>query len=260
MTLEPIRVRRVVDEVIERITELITSGAVPGDAPLPAERKLAEQLGVSRPVIREAMGALEALGLVTVVRGRGRFPGSLSANGASPPWLVKLPSYHREVLHLLDVREALEVKSVTLAVKHRTRKDLARLKALVRTARRESGRAPVDHASMQRLDTEFHRAIAASSGNTYLVTLISLVVAALQKERMDLFAIPGRARLSVQEHQAVLDALVVGNVAAAQRAIRRHVSSVRATLTAVSELARARGARSAGASFGEKRGLMGVSG
>ncbi|MDR7421567.1 MAG: FCD domain-containing protein [Armatimonadota bacterium] len=240
MALQPVRRHRMVDEVVRRLLDLVSGAPWAPDRPLPSERVLAERLRVSRPVIREAMGALEGMGVVTVIHGRGRFLGPLPANGAIPSWLLRLPRHRKEVLHLLQVREALESLSVRLAAVRRKRADLARLRANLARTRRATASPQVDKRLMQTLDTEFHTRLAAASGNPFLETLITLIVAALREEREDLFAVPGRPEQSLRAHEAIVEAVAAGDPETAVRALRDHAASVRATVDAVTALARSR--------------------
>jgi GntR family transcriptional repressor for pyruvate dehydrogenase complex len=236
--LQPVRRHRMVDQVVQRVLDLVSGETWEPDTPLPSERVLAERLRVSRPVIREAMGALEGMGVVTVMHGRGRFLGPLPANGAIPSWLMRLPKHREGVLQLLQVREALEGLSVRLAAARRRRADIARLRRNVERSRRAVVGPQVDKRLMQTLDTEFHTLLASASGNPFLEALITLVVTALREEREDLFAVPGRPEQSVQAHEAILRAVAAGDPERAAGALRDHVASVRATVEAVAALAR----------------------
>jgi GntR family transcriptional repressor for pyruvate dehydrogenase complex len=227
-----------VDEVVDRLLDLVSGERWEPNAPLPSERVLAGRLRVSRPVIREAMGALEGMGVVTVRHGLGRFLGPLPANGAIPSWLMRLPKHREAVLHLLQVREALEVLSVRLAAQRCRPADIAKLRRNVGQSRRAAAGRDVDKRLMQTLDTEFHTLLAAASGNIFLEKLITLVVSALREEREDLFAVPGRPAQSVQAHEAILDAVAAGDPEAAKKALAAHVASVQATVEAVAALAR----------------------
>jgi GntR family transcriptional regulator, transcriptional repressor for pyruvate dehydrogenase complex len=238
VALEPVRRHRMVDEVVDRLLNLVSGDQWEPNTPLPSERVLSDRLRVSRPVIREAMGALEGMGVVTVRHGRGRFLGPLPANGAIPSWLMRLPKHREAVLHLLQVREALEVLSVQLAADRREPADIAKLRRNVQQSRRAAAGPDVDKHLMQTLDTEFHTLLATASGNAFLERLIALVVAALREEREDLFAVPGRPAQSVQAHEAILEAVAGGAPEAAKKALVAHVASVQATLEAVAALAR----------------------
>lgn len=167
VNLEPLRAVRLKDAFLERFERLILSGELaPGDR-LPPERDLAVRLGVSRPVVHEALLELEARGLVTVLPRQGtrvndfRREGSLALlesvfrhrNGAWEAGLLR---------DTLALRRVIETEAARQAAENRGDTDVRTLHAVLE---REDACAPRDVATLVALDFELHHEVAMASGN-----------------------------------------------------------------------------------------------
>ncbi|QXJ21357.1 FadR family transcriptional regulator [Actinomadura graeca] len=204
-----------VDQVIAQLREGIASGALPVGSKLPSETKLAASLGVSRPVIREALGSLRTLGLVASSVGKGWQVTSdtVSSN------LVLADSYLPE--HLYEVRQHLEVPSAGYAALHRTDSDVERLRQILED---EGGAA--DPTSAVALDGAFHIGIARCSGNPLLERLVEYIRTGLEEQSRALTTLHGRGQQAMAEHQAILDAISAGDRQAAEAAMQAHLDAV----------------------------------
>lgn len=208
----------------EIIQERIRSGEFPPGGALPGQRQLAEELNVGRPAIREAISALEGLGLVRVEAGRGVFvvtPGIPSARR----WRFES---RYSVEHVYAVRESLESLSVQLATERATRGDLKDLNHLVN--RLASAVAHEDLIEMSIADSEFHQRLAELSGNTLLQEMLNWFDPVLTESRNIAFANPdpkGRSAPAL-EHRRIVQAMENGNKAAATRAMKQHILHARA--------------------------------
>src|SRR5712675_949764 len=110
--------RSLAHELITRLTDDITSGNIPPGARLPTEQELIAATGVSRTVVREAVAALRAEGLVLTRQGVGAFV----ANVARRPFRIDLDGLHslREVLDVMELRTGMEVEAAGLAAERAT--------------------------------------------------------------------------------------------------------------------------------------------
>src|SRR5579864_9217579 len=149
-------------QVVRDLSTRIDAGELAAGAQLPPERELMAHYGVSRTVVREATSSLRASGRVATHQGRGAFV--LSAPPAfrftvDPAQLSTL----RDVLHVMDIRVALEAEAASLAASRRGAGQLAAigdaLAALAANARKAAGNSASDVA--------FHLAIANATGNSY---------------------------------------------------------------------------------------------
>jgi GntR family transcriptional regulator, transcriptional repressor for pyruvate dehydrogenase complex len=164
----PVRVRSAADEVLAVLADAIRGGLYqPGDA-LPRERDLADRLGVSRAVVREAIAALRQAEIVTVRRGHngGTVVGSL-AN--LPQVLARIAGETRyEFRALLEARRGLELQSALLASGRIDAGGLARLRALVDELPDLIG----SDAEFYEADVRFHLTLGELSGNAMLAGFI----------------------------------------------------------------------------------------
>ncbi|MGW7267666.1 FadR/GntR family transcriptional regulator [Streptomyces sp. NPDC054842] len=213
----------VTDEAIGKIKEMIVSGALrPGDR-LPRESELAAGLGLSRNSLREAVRALSLIRILDVRQGDGTYVSSLD-----PQVLLEALSFvvdlHRDdtVLEFLAVRRILEPAATALAAPRVTDEELdtlaARLDAL--------GPAP----SVEELvaaDLEFHRAIARSSGNAVLCSLLEGLAGPTTRARVWRgLTREDAAGRTLREHRAILGALRDRDAEAARSWATVHIASV----------------------------------
>ena len=218
--LKQIDNRRLYQQIADQIRTFIDKGNYTPGARLPPERDLAQQLGVSRPSVREALIALEIEGSVEVRMGAGvyvcsvaqRKPQALSTMGESP-------------IELMQARAAIEGTVVMLACAKATPEALLALRQILNNmlAAMAQNRSPLV------FDRQFHQTIAAMTGNAVLERLVG--------ELFDERHSPIAARLSahsesgqtwataLQEHEAILRALENRDVLAAQTSVRMHLQA-----------------------------------
>ncbi|MEU7869219.1 FadR/GntR family transcriptional regulator [Dactylosporangium sp. NPDC049140] len=192
------------DEAIDKIKGMITSGELgPGDR-LPKEADLAERLGLSRNSLREAVKALSMIRVLDVRQGDGTYVTSLE-----PDLLLDALSFvvdfHRDdtVLQFLEVRRILEPAATALATARMTDDDVARLQAVLDAL----GAEPAIEALVAN-DLEFHRLIAAGSGNAVLCSLIDGLSGPTTRARIWRgLTQEGAAARTREQHQAIVDAI-----------------------------------------------------
>nr|BFE61958.1 FadR/GntR family transcriptional regulator [Dactylosporangium thailandense] len=192
------------DEAIDKIKGMITSGELgPGDR-LPKEADLAERLGLSRNSLREAVKALSMIRVLDVRQGDGTYVTSLA-----PDLLLDALSFvvdfHRDdtVLQFLEVRRILEPAATALATTRMTDADVANLQAVLDAL----GDAPSIEALVAN-DLEFHRLIAAGSGNAVLCSLIDGLSGPTTRARIWRgLTQEGAAARTREQHQAIVDAI-----------------------------------------------------
>lgn len=232
-TWEPIRQGSVSSLIATRILDVIDLEKLrPGDR-LPPERELAAKLGVGRPSLREALGALKAQGRVEVRHGAGVF---VADPETTRSLRAALYTEEIDIEELFDMREVLELPAAAWAAKNQ---DTVKLKAVVEAYEiltAESLKPHVDWRHLQALDAAFHQRIVEAAGNRFLARTQGVLQEILSRGMETTLRVPGRPEQSRLDHRRILDAILAGDPAAARRAARVHVRGARrAALTRLHE-------------------------
>ncbi|MFP3121938.1 FadR family transcriptional regulator [Ectobacillus funiculus] len=203
-------------QVVERIVDLLMSGQMkPGDK-LPPEMELMEELQVSRPVLREALSALETLGVITRKTREGTF---FTNKVGSQPFSVMLAVSVDNLPAIIEARMALELGLVTMAAEKITDEQLARLKETIDLI---ANSVDDDYGEV---DKEFHRIIALSANNPVVEGMINSLLITHDKVNTQ---IKFRERdLTVEYHTAIYNALAKHDPHEAFTQMYRHLSYVR---------------------------------
>lgn len=200
-------------DVQAQLQSLIESGHFKQSDRLPSELELARSFGVSRPVVREALMSLQALGLTASQTGKGTF---VISDRIRAPFLIGRYS----PAHIKEVRRALEIPSAQLAALRRTDQDVGQLAALL--ARMEDADDP---ARRNKLDADYHIAIANASGNLLFVKLIEDMRTILEEHSLAVAKAPHRRKAASVEHTAIYEAIVRRDTDAAGTAMAEHLDN-----------------------------------
>jgi len=174
----PIRARRTFEAVVSEIAEAIRTGQLRRGDRLPSERLLAEQMEVSRPTLREAIGVLAKAGLVEVRPGSNG--GTFVLSESVPSALVEaIDSRLASIPAVLEARRALEPAIAALAARNGDDSDFAEMERIVELQRR----AVDDWARVTQLDTRFHLQLARATKNPVLVAMMSTLSRQLEIAR-----------------------------------------------------------------------------
>lgn len=216
--------RALSERITSQISDAIISGELkPGDR-MPPERVLAEQFGVSRTVIRDAIKTLSGRGIVRVKRGAGIFVATAEETvmGRLGELSNVLPLQGAGLRDLFDVRKVLEVQGAEWAAQRRSAHHVERLRGIVEGAYRRSEDLDV----LSERDAQFHVAIAEASQNLVLVRVMFTLLDLLEASRRETLNIPGRPRLSLDQHEGILRGIEDRDPEEARRAMLEHLTSV----------------------------------
>lgn len=214
---------RLSDRVARELLDTIVSRKLrPGDR-LPTERELAEQFGVSRTVVREAVRSLAGKGIIDGRPGRGLTVAAVEASAVRQSFTLYLHgSSSIDYRKVHEVRAILEVQVAGLAARRATTGELDELASLC-----DSMEAVVeDNEAASREDVEFHRALATSTHNELYVLLLDSIGDSLMEIRRETFRIPGRAAVALTAHRDILRAVASRDRAGACREMRAHLQDV----------------------------------
>ncbi|WCN83147.1 FadR/GntR family transcriptional regulator [Micromonospora sp. LH3U1] len=211
------------DEAIGKIKTMITSGELgPGDR-LPKEADLARRLGLSRNSLREAVKALSIIRILDVRQGDGTYVTSLA-----PQLLLDMLSFvvdfHLDdtVLDFLEVRRILEPAATALAAQRMGAEEIAALQVVLDSLGDTS-----DVEALVANDLEFHRLIAVGSGNTVLCSLLDGLSGPTTRARIWRGVTQqGAVTRTREQHQAIVDAITVGQADLARSWATVHVAGV----------------------------------
>jgi len=193
-------------------------------ATLPSAADLAEALGVSRPVVRESLNALRALGIVEIANGKKATIRDLDSGVLRIYFGRALQIVDDSMREVMDVRVGIEIRSATLAARNRTDADLARLQTIM--AQMREGRGGAGEFSLH--DTALHLAISEASGNKLIFHIVESLQSALRNASYHgVLALGDRETLDgiVAEHGHLVDAIMRGDEEAAATLMNDHLAS-----------------------------------
>ncbi|MGW1891612.1 FadR/GntR family transcriptional regulator [Streptomyces sp. NPDC002004] len=217
-------------DIQERIKKLIIDRRLPSGAPLPTEPELMELLGVSRNSVREALKALQAMGIVEIRHGFGTYVGPMSVAPMIEGLTFRTVAGHYRgedsLLQLLELREAVETGLIARLAGHIPDADLAELDALVDRMDTEAAAGAVGADT----DRAFHAALYRGLGNPLLREVLEAFWDAFHRVRTDLVDVPQDPKVTCRQHREILDAVRSGDVLRAERALREHFGNIRIRL------------------------------
>lgn len=226
MELKPIRTRKIYEEIVDQIRDLIARGELkPGDR-LPAERVLVERLKVSRASIREAISALELMGILEVRSGEGTYVRKLRSEAVVAPlaWMITMEK--GTVLELLEVRKFLEVQAAGMAAQRADENELRELALALDDLKAEVNNPTSDGSS----DHRFHYSITRATKNKLMIRLMDaisdLMGYLLKTSRSKLYEGKYTPALLYEEHSKIYEAIKAGDVMAARERMLAHLTGV----------------------------------
>ena len=208
------------EAVLTHLRAEIEHGAYAIGDKLPSEAELCRRLEVSRPVLREALRALQVMGLTVSRTGKGTF---VLANTVQDPTFGDYAASD-----LLEVRRHVEIPVVGYAAVRRTPEDLDRLAHLLERMEEET-----DTTAWVAMDTIFHIAVAEASQNPVFRKVIEEIRDALARQSAFLNELGDRREQSNREHRAIVEALADGSEPDAVAAMSHHLDRVETTLSSI---------------------------
>jgi GntR family transcriptional repressor for pyruvate dehydrogenase complex len=209
-------------EAVAAIQEMIRSGQLKAGEKLPTERELAEALGLSRPTVREAVQSLAAMNILDVRHGTGIFVSSLDLSALLAPLWFALELTEPAFDQLFEIRLMLEPFAAQLAAARASDDDLKAIQA----AMEPLSEVGLDLEFRVVADIELHRRIIEASHNEILIGVVSSLGVLARKSRELTVELPDREQHAVDEHKALVAAIVRRDPEGARQAMHRHLSNV----------------------------------
>jgi GntR family transcriptional regulator, transcriptional repressor for pyruvate dehydrogenase complex len=237
--LGPIKSTRIYEEIVRQVKQLISEGRFKSGDRLPPERELAEKFVVSRTSVREALRALESLGLIDIRPGEGTFVREVSIDALIGPLALLMTSQREAIGELFEARRVLEPAIAALAASRATPDEVQEMERILEDQAREIAEGRTGLAQ----DAAFHAAIGTAAHNRAITRLVHAIMDLLTQSREESINTPGRPTRSHQDHWRIVQAIARRNSAAARQAMLDHLVAVEA-LVLGPESQRPRGGRS----------------
>ncbi|GED61663.1 FadR/GntR family transcriptional regulator [Lysinibacillus sp. FSL M8-0216] len=231
MELRKIKPKKIYEEVSEILHEKIRAGVLkPGDR-LDSVEQLAEQLQVSRSAVREALSALKAMGLIEIKQGSGTFVKSVPPNRLDFPLSTAMLSNKLDIARLLEVRKIIEVGAAASAAINRTEQDIQAMVQILEDMKQAHG----DGELGEKVDYQFHVAIATASQNPLLATILDQISGLMidtmkETRRIWLYSKKTTSEQLYEEHMNIFLAIQQQNEELAKQAMTFHLSNVEKVL------------------------------
>ncbi|HEU5383900.1 MAG TPA: FadR/GntR family transcriptional regulator [Ktedonobacteraceae bacterium] len=213
---------RIAELIVEYIAEQHLS---PGDR-LPTEQEFAEQFGVSRTIVRDAIKMLTPSGLVRPRRGSGIFVGEEEQQFPHiSPFHLASPAAPERINELFEFRSFQEMQTARLAARHVSVAELRTIEHFL--AMNQEAAKSEDRETFLRSDDEFHRSIAIAAHNAFFVEAVTSILQ-LQRWAINILTggAPGSSLSAVEQHTRLFEAIRDGKPEQAAEAARVHVEFV----------------------------------
>ncbi len=211
--------KKLSDEVISWIKDYILSHGLRAGDPLPTEGAMSELMGVSRNIVREAVKALNFLGIIDSAPKRGLTVAKVNLQLATEYLGFHLAINDFPKSQLLETRIAIEIGALSSAMHHLKKKP-----KLVETLKQACSKTDIrDVDEFIARDLAFHRGLLEAGGVEPLMAFGGLIQTFFQRFRPDVQTAQAKWRGGVLKHRAILTALQAGNLARAETALREHL-------------------------------------
>jgi GntR family transcriptional regulator, transcriptional repressor for pyruvate dehydrogenase complex len=233
--IEPLeREQRLYERVVEKVLALISSGAWKPGFRLPPERELSEAFGVSRTVVREAVKALEARGVLESATGSGVSVRQADFNmvSRSLQTYMQLSQQVDFEIRLNEVRRVLEVEMVALAAARIIPEQRTQLREICQQMRSDGHTAQ----QMAALDFRLHVTLAEATQNELFKVLLAPLIDQLRDQIVLTWeGFPRPVNLVFDQHEAIVAAVENGDAEAARQAMTKHLAFSREVLEEISQ-------------------------
>ena len=222
--LGPIKSTRIYEEIVRQVKQLIAEGRFKSGDRLPPERELAEKFVVSRTSVREALRALESLGLIDIRPGEGTFVREVSIDALVGPLALVMTSQREAIGELFEARRVLEPAIAAMAASRATPDEVQEMERILGDHAREIAAGRTGLAQ----DAAFHAAIGTAAHNRAITRLVHAIMDLLTQSREESINTPGRATRSHQDHRRIVEAIARRDSTAARQAMLDHLVAVEA--------------------------------
>ena len=215
--------QKIYEKVAEHIKTQILKGDIKPGEKLPSAKELCERYQVSRSTVREALSALQVIGLIETRQGEGSTVRTVNPEDFKLPNFQQVLLTKETLLELLEARNLLEVSIAGLAAINRTESDLEKLVLILESMEEHLH----DEQQSRLLDMQFHLAIATSSQNSILLRMLESISEPMEKSMKDIRKVSFNKEFSdsvLAGHQNVYFAIAEGNAELAEQMMKDHLN------------------------------------
>lgn len=217
----PIKNTKVYEQVIEQIKNMIIDGTLKKGDKLPSERELVEHLQVSRTSIREALRALQIIGLVECRQGEGNYIRESFENSLFEPLSMMFMLQKSSSSEIMEIRKIIEVETAALAAQRITDEELKHMKVLLDSINSNN---EVDNV---KIDKEFHYKVAKASRNYLIINILnaisSLMDEVIKDARRRILVDEDNKEVLFKQHDDIYKGLKSRNPKKASEAMKKHL-------------------------------------
>ena len=218
------RTKPVPELILDEIRRLASAGILKSGDRLPSESELAESFGVGRSSLREAMRALQLLGVVDVIQGKGTFLRQTYMLPLVTDWarLSRLGL----ISQVMEARQIIEVAIAQFAAERATEEDIAAMRAAIRQAEEAHG----DPVICGEASVNFHQALAEATHNEVLALMYKTVRDLYLETARQMQMTPANAEDRLQDHRRILECIEQQNLELASKLMAEHIEKGRQLL------------------------------
>ena len=208
--------------IVNQIRKMILSGELKKGDQLPSERDMAQQFGVSRTAVREAIKSLSEIGLIDIMVGRGTFVANNTADRIveSVNLLLDVEKVVKEDLHY--ARKVLEAPIAKLAAKNRKQENIDQLQFLIEKMEKSKNHTK----KFIEVDMEFHVELAKASGNSAFVVLTQAIMQILRSDLTFVLNFQDQTETALSHHKKIRKNIVSQDIEGAELAMQSHMHQV----------------------------------
>jgi GntR family transcriptional repressor for pyruvate dehydrogenase complex len=229
--LTPITRTTLTADICRKLVDQLARGDWKEGNRIPSERELGQRLNVGRASLREALKALEIMGMIETRSGEGMFVSAKSEFLARPILWAITEGGHVELSELIEARKLMEVELSALAAARATEDDLEKIREHL-----DKMEAAIENPDIFFVsDLNFHLAIAEAAHNRILLRAVQLIRNLMRQWMADAARLPGTPRLAFGQHRAVFLAIKEKNQAAARATMAEHLDAMATRLRCLQE-------------------------
>jgi GntR family transcriptional repressor for pyruvate dehydrogenase complex len=226
MNLKPAKTKRIYEKIVDQISTLVAEGQIKAGDKLPSERDLAERLQVSRASVREALSALEIMGLLEIRSGEGTYIKHVNIASVIVPLPRALSLETDTIFELMEVRKILETQAAVLAAERAEYQDLS----VMRDSLTEIRKGLNADRQGYLCNRNFHDAIAEGTKNRMLIHMLHVISDTMQQTLKtnwaDILEKEGMPDLLYQEHEEIYQAIEAKLPEEAHARMLRHLERI----------------------------------